>query len=496
MVMGTRIATDGLRMIQHPLAGEERSNRIRWGWLRCALVLLLSGCQVLPARIATCENCETGTPRTLIVARQVVCDTALETARHPVRSVANAVVEPSMALAQAAGGLLHKRLGLHLTRRPGPLPLCRVPVDPDLLEMRLRKVAGDEVQPALIHLHLDGKDALAALHHAIDQATCRIDIVMYIWDNDPLGWEIARLLAAKAGPHLTVRILIDGGGNLLQGSPEEASAGAANAVVCWLARQPHVQVIRVRNPFLRFDHRKIVLVDGRLVWSGGRNFSQSAFVQAHDLSYTLQGALATELTNRYERFWQAQGGPPGDPAPPPLADFHPNAHARLVRTTPLETSLARTVYTAVDSARSHIYIENPYFTDNKLFAKLVQARRRGVDVRVVLSLNTGTTLHDHANRALANRLLRAGIRVYLYPGLLHVKAMSIDGCWAYLGTGNFDSLSLRHNREVGIAVSHGPLVAELEQRLFQADFQPEWELTGPLPLTLRDRVAETIASVF
>ena len=56
----------------------------------------------------------------------------------------------------------------------------------------------------------------------------------------------------------------------------------------------------------------------------------------------------------------------------------------------------------------------------------------------------------------ANRLLRAGVRVYLYPGMTHVKATTVDGLWAYLGTGNFDALSLRHNRELGLAVGRRP----------------------------------------
>jgi phosphatidylserine/phosphatidylglycerophosphate/cardiolipin synthase-like enzyme len=80
--------------------------------------------------------------------------------------------------------------------------------------------------------------------------------------------------------------------------------------------------------------------------------------------------------------------------------------------------------------------------------------------------------------------------------MTHVKAAAVDGCWAYLGTGNFDPLSLRHNHELGLAVSAGPLIAELEERLFQADFCPDWELTGPLPLTPVDYLCELVASLY
>src|SRR5205814_390011 len=151
--------------------------------------------------------------------------------------------------------------------------------------------------------------------------------------------------------------------------------------------------------------------------------------------------------------WRRQGGPPGPPPPPSEPAAAPNTLARLVRTRPYEKNLARTVYAAVGRARHHIYVENPYFSDNELILKLVEARRRGVDVRAVMTLDSGSSLLDAANRSTVNRLLRAGIRVYLYPGQTHVKAMSVDGVWAYLGTGNFDRLSLRHNRELGVAVS-------------------------------------------
>jgi phosphatidylserine/phosphatidylglycerophosphate/cardiolipin synthase-like enzyme len=125
-----------------------------------------------------------------------------------------------------------------------------------------------------------------------------------------------------------------------------------------------------------------------------------------------------------------------------------------------------------------------------------RGRQRRAVVRAVLTLDSGSTTFDHANRVTANRLLKAGVRVYLYPGKTHVKAVAVDGVWAYTGTGNFDSLSLRRNRELGLAVVDGPLVRELEERLFLADFRPEWELTEPLPLSPLDYLYELLAAGF
>jgi len=112
-----------------------------------------------------------------------------------------------------------------------------------------------------------------------------------------------------------------------------------------------------------------------------------------------------------------------------------------------------------------------------------------------LTLDTVSSAHDAANRVRANRLLRDCIRVYLYPGRTHVKATAVDGCWAYLGTGNFDPLSLRHNRELSVAVSHGPLVAEVQERLFLIDFRPEWELCERLRVAGYDYIAALLARI-
>lgn len=117
-----------------------------------------------------------------------------------------------------------------------------------------------------------------------------------------------------------------------------------------------------------------------------------------------------------------------------------------------------------------------------------------MDVRAVLTLRSESSICDRSNRVTANRLLRAGVRVYLYRGMTHVKALAVDGVWAYIGTGNFDPLSLRHNRELGLVVSAGPAVGEIEGGLLEPDFRAEWELTGPPPVSALDYLCEMIAA--
>lgn len=168
----------------------------------------------------------------------------------------------------------------------------------------------------------------------------------------------------------------------------------------------------------------------------------------------------------------------------------------MIETAPGNHQLQRALYRAVEGARHSISVENVYFTDGRLAYKLARARRRGVDVRVVLTVQCNSTPVNRATRVLANRLLAAGVRVYLYPGTTHVKAAVVDGCWAYVGTANFDALSLRHNRELGIALGAGPAITELEQLLFAHDCKDEWELRAPLPVTAVDYACEVLASLW
>jgi cardiolipin synthase len=284
---------------------------------------------------------------------------------------------------------------------------------------------------------------------------------------------------------------VDGGGNLVFPNAPAESPREANRTVAWLAHQPYVEVIRTSDAFAHFDHRKLVLADGNLAWTGGRNFTEKAFLR-RDVVYTLAGPPAVELAGRFEHFWQAQGGHPADRLPPRPVEA--NAVARLVWTEPTDHTLKRAVYAAVDRAAERVWVENPYLFDAGFIARLGKAGRRGADVRVVLTMEPESDTARRSNRVTANRLLAAGVRVYLYPGPMHTKAAIADG-WAYVGTGNFDTLSLRRNHEIGVLIAPGPIVAELEERLFLTDFQPEYELHAPLPLSPGDRAAELLAGL-
>jgi cardiolipin synthase len=467
--------------------------RAHHGW-PLLVAFALAACRMPPVQPAGCHG--RAPSRQFAVARQVAADTALTAAAHPARSLYATVTEPLAYFRVWGAGIVKKRIVLKILGSPPPVACDRGTLDVAALEEKAQRVSKERASPADVRLYIDGGDARMALMNVIQCATFRLDVLMYLWGDDATGWDVARMLAAKASPSLPVRVLVDGGGNLIQGEPRGATPAELNRAVCWLAQQPCVTVLRIRNPLFRLDHRKLVVADNAIAFSGGRNFVDQSFVEDHDFSYTVAGPLATQMAATFDDFWQSQGGEASSAAAAPGPIEFVNAEARLVSTTPLRHEFARILYEAVAQAQRHVYLENPYFSDNALIALLARARHRGADVRVILTLDSGSKLFDRSNRVTANRLLSAGIRVYIYPRSMHAKALSVDGVWAYTGTANFNNLSLRHNRELGLAMSDGPIIHEFEERLFLADMQDEWELKEPLPVGPIDYLAEFIASTF
>jgi cardiolipin synthase len=157
--------------------------------------------------------------------------------------------------------------------------------------------------------------------------------------------------------------------------------------------------------------------------------------------------------------------------------------------------IRKAVLEGIRRAERIVYLENPYLYENEVAAALVEARRRGVDVRVVLPLGTDNPGGNSSNYVTANYLLANDVRVYLYPGMTHVKALVIDG-WACLGSANFNHLSLRLNQEVNVATSDAATVERLRCELFEVDFDKSHELREPIPVGWTDHVVEELMNWF
>jgi phosphatidylserine/phosphatidylglycerophosphate/cardiolipin synthase-like enzyme len=131
-------------------------------------------------------------------------------------------------------------------------------------------------------------------------------------------------------------------------------------------------------------------------------------------------------------------------------------------------------------------------SEDEVISELIEARKRGVDVRVILPTSNDSGFMNSANLLAARAFLNNGVRVYGYPGMSHVKAAIYDG-WACVGSANFDKLSLRINQETNLGTSDPRFVEKLKHELFEADFAHAKEWTEAQPVKWTDYISEFIA---
>ncbi|UCH40948.1 MAG: phosphatidylserine/phosphatidylglycerophosphate/cardiolipin synthase family protein, partial [Gammaproteobacteria bacterium] len=273
---------------------------------------------------------------------------------------------------------------------------------------------------------------------------------------------------------------------------------APPSVRLFLESDSEVKVRQKANPWFTGDHIKSFIVDQQVAYVGGMNIGREYRYDWHDMMMELRGPVVDKLAREFDISWR-HAGPLGDLGY--LAGRASSLEARnQERGYPLRLLLTGLgnyeIYNAqieaIRRAQNHIYIQNAYFTDDRMLRELVFARRRGVDVRVVVPMETDHGPITRSNVLAANVMLENGIRVYIYPGFSHVKAAIYDG-WACLGSANFDRLSLRLNRELNIASSDSGLVEQLQQQLFDVDFQASPELTEPIPDRWVDHLVELVS---
>jgi cardiolipin synthase len=378
---------------------------------------------------------------------------------------------------------------------PPPLPVAsgpatpveaRPPMDRDRWERRLDDLNLPLRSYARIEPLIDGDAFFTRLVQSIQDARTEVAIRLFIFDNDDYAIRLADLLKRRSR-EVRVRVLVDALGTL--GAGEAAPPGAASHPAFNMARylRDHsaVEVRETPNAWLVSDHTKTLVVDGRIAFLGGMNIGHEYRHDWHDMMVELEGPLVATLQRDFEVAW-AYAGPWGDLAylaavssgPSPSLPPGPGmVEVRPLYTRTLDAQVLRAQAEAMRRSKSRVWVEQPYLSDDGLVRELVEARSRGVDVRVVLPSSGDSRLMNSANLLAARTLVQGGVRVYVYPGMTHVKAALYDG-WACLGSANFDKLSLRVNRETNVATADPAFVGRLERELFEVDFARSRELVA------------------
>jgi cardiolipin synthase A/B len=323
--------------------------------------------------------------------------------------------------------------------------------------------------------YTSGTDLFADMLAAIDGAKERVLLESFIIKGDEVGQRFKTALIAAAERGVDVRVVYD---------------GFANLVVrpSFLAFPPPVHVLRypifatgwnVLNP-RRYgrDHRKILVVDDSAAFVGGYNIGSLYETTWRDTHLKLEGASVWDLDNAFVDFWNLnasslpmlkdQGAPSWDP------------HVRAHRNVPRQLVFpVRGMYLeAVDRATERIDLTAAYFIpDHDILQGLLEARARGVEVRILMPEVSNHVVADWLSRGFYGRLLRSGVRIFLYQdAMVHAKTATIDGRWSTVGTANIDRLSLSGNYEINLEIHDAGLAEHLE-KVFEHDLTQARELT-------------------
>src|SRR5688572_16891817 len=311
---------------------------------------------------------------------------------------------------------------------------------------------------------------------AIKAAEHSITIEAYIYWAGEIGAVFAEALAERARAGCRVKILLDAIGSASIGSDILDVLEAGGCRVAWYNPIRWYTVGRFNNR----THRKSLIIDGDVAFTGGAGIADHWRGNARgpdewrDMQIRLEGPAVVPLQTGFAHNWQQTTGEllSGDAYYPIVGKRGALAVQTLLSSPETGASSVRTMYyLSIVCARESIYIANPYFVpDPVAIETLIEAKRRGVDVRIMVSgIRNDNWLARHNSVRLFGRLLTAGIEIQEFNRtMLHHKTMVVDGRWVTLGTANFDNRSFAHNEESNVCFFDEHLADDLH-RIFIDD---------------------------
>lgn len=311
---------------------------------------------------------------------------------------------------------------------------------------------------------------------AIDEAKDHVHILFYIWLDDVSGRKMAKAAIRAAERGVKARVIVDAIGSRAFTWSETWTRMKAAGVECVIALPLGLPIIGAL--FQRMDlrnHRKIVVIDNRMGFSGSRNCADKAFAIKPryapwiDILLRVEGPVVRQMQALFLQDWMSYTGEDlGGMLQSVEAVRTPGTIAQMVGTGPdlRQGSISDCMATMIHGARERITITTPYYVpDNALDAAIRAAARRGVVVTMILPERNDSFIVAGTSEGFYYGLLAAGVRLYLFrPGLLHTKAISIDGRVAMVGSANMDRRSFEINYEISMLLLDKELVGQLDER--------------------------------
>ncbi len=350
----------------------------------------------------------------------------------------------------------------------------------------------------------NGDEFYPSMLEAIGQAQYSITMEQYIYTASRIGADFARAFAERARAGVKVRLLVDAVGSASIGGEILGILKEAGCELAWYRPIRWYNLHRVNNR----THRKSVIVDGRVAFTGGAGIDDHWLGNARnesewrDLQIRIEGPGAAALQTGFAVNWLATTGEVlAGPAYYPVLESKRGIELQTVLSSPKGDLYSASILYSLSilSARKFLYIANPYFVPGtQTLDMLADAVDRGVEVKLAVAGEHNDTWWARMNSMrLYGKVLEAGVEIYEYlPTMLHQKTMIVDGIWATVGTANFDQRSFQLNEETNTCFYDPHLVGQLKDT-FLADLAQcrpvrieEWRKRG-----LLSRCGENVASL-
>lgn len=335
-----------------------------------------------------------------------------------------------------------------------------------------------------VELYFDGNSAYAAVLTAIAAAKHHVHVEYYIWEPDTIGTELRDALIERARAGVQVRMVVDATGSTKLNKAFLEPLRTAGVELAWF-NPVHLRSLRLRRPDFR-THRKIVICDGTIGFTGGMNVtdlhSESRSKEFwRDTHLRITGAAVWGLQRLFMEDWYfaaEQLCPVNDETfPAPSRD---GEHlVQSVGSGPDSSAFAihKMIFTAINNSTDRLWLTTPYFVpDESLLMAITNAALRDVDVRLIVPKKGDSKLVDLAARSYFPELLEAGVRIYEYEArFIHAKTLVCDHDVAIVGTANLDNRSFRLNFEV-VAFVYSEIAATTLAEAFSTDLRASREV--------------------
>lgn len=347
-----------------------------------------------------------------------------------------------------------------------------------------------------IDILLNGDETFPAMLRDIKLAKRSITFAQYLYEDGPIAYELAKAFAERCRAGVIVNVLLDSHGTNTPAEIPEIMRDAGCQVELF-RRVEAPQVIFIWK-LLRYNyrnHRRILVIDGRIGFTGGYGISDAWTGDGRTANHwretnaRIEGPLVKNLQAAFAESWlEATGALLGGDDYFPRLESRGKISAQIVKSSPIGGSFQNYMLflISIASARKSISITNPYFIpDERMVNALLEAAARGVRVTVLVPDKIDHKIVYRASRSNFGKLLLGGIQIFEYqPALMHAKTMVVDGIWATIGSTNFDNRSFALNEELNLTVYDSGFAHRLDE-IFAEDIKhaknityQEWDSRG------------------